>query len=104
VKASVPPAQRPCLPKRVSARGHDLTFADTLCGYGCIAHLPGNAEKLHPRSSSNSNFLAPRREGTVHGEAARRCTWGRTTQVWDRFVTHGEERRRLALFRCTQLA
>jgi len=29
---------------------------------------------------------------------------GRTTQVWDALVTHGEERpRKLALFRCTQL-
>jgi len=34
---------------------------------------------------------------------ARAVHLGRTTHVWDAVVTHGEERRRLALFRCTQL-
>src|SRR5580765_8266586 len=41
-------------------------------------------------------------EGTLYGEA-RAVHLGRTTQVWDALVSHGEERRKLALFRCTQL-
>jgi uncharacterized protein (TIGR00369 family) len=49
-----------------------------------------------------ANFLNTAQEGRLHGEA-RAVHLGRTTQVWDALVTHGEERRKLALFRCTQL-
>ena len=49
-----------------------------------------------------ANFLGTAREGKLHGEA-RAVHLGRTTQVWDAIVTHGDERRKLALFRCTQL-
>src|SRR3979409_883230 len=28
--------------------GAIVTFADTLAGYGCIAHLPGDAQKFNP--------------------------------------------------------
>jgi acyl-coenzyme A thioesterase PaaI-like protein len=38
----------------------------------------------------------------LYGEA-RAVHLGRSTQVWDAVVTHGEERRKLALFRCTQM-
>jgi len=79
--------------------GTVIAFADTLCGYGCLAHLPGNAENF-TTVELKANFLNTAREGALHGEA-RAVHLGRTTQVWDAIVTYGE--RKLALFRCTQL-
>jgi uncharacterized protein (TIGR00369 family) len=81
--------------------GAIVSFADTLAGYGCIAHLPENAQNF-TTVELKVNFLNTATEGTLYGEA-RAVHLGRTTQVWDALVTHGEERRKLALFRCTQL-
>jgi uncharacterized protein (TIGR00369 family) len=81
--------------------GTIIAFADTLAGYGCISHLPGNAQNF-TTVELKANFLNTAREGTLYGEA-RPVHLGRTTQVWDALVTHGEDRRKLALFRCTQL-
>jgi uncharacterized protein (TIGR00369 family) len=81
--------------------GAIVTFADTLAGYGCISHLPGNAQNF-TTVELKVNFLNTATEGTLYGEA-RAVHLGRTTQVWDALVTHGEDRRKLALFRCTQL-
>jgi len=79
--------------------GTVVTFADTLCGYGCITHLPDGAENF-TTVELKTNFLNTAREGTLHGEA-RAVHLGRTTQVWDAVISHGE--RKLALFRCTQI-
>ena len=81
--------------------GTVVAFADTLCGYGCITHLSDGAENF-TTVELKTNFLNTAREGTLYGEA-RAVHLGRTTQVWDAVVTHGEQRRKLALFRCTQL-
>ena len=81
--------------------GTIVSFADTLAGYGCVAHLPANAQNF-TTIELKTNFLNTAKEGTLYGEA-RAVHLGRTTHVWDAVVTHGEERRRLALFRCTQL-
>jgi len=81
--------------------GAVVSFADTLAGYGCISHLPANAQNF-TTVELKANFLNTAQEGRLHGEA-RAVHLGRTTQVWDALVTHGEERRKLALFRCTQL-
>jgi len=81
--------------------GAIVTFADTLAGYGCIAHLPGNAQNF-TTVELKANFLNTAAEGVLYGEA-RAVHLGRTTQVWDAVVSHGGERRKLALFRCTQL-
>ena len=81
--------------------GTIIAFADTLAGYGCISHLPTNAQNF-TTVELKANFLNTAAEGTLHGEA-RAVHLGRTTQVWDALVVHGEERRKLALFRCTQL-
>jgi len=79
--------------------GTVIAFADTLCGYGCVAHLPEKAENF-TTIELKANFLNTAREGALRGEA-RAVHLGRTTQVWDATITHGE--RKLALFRCTQL-
>lgn len=81
--------------------GTIVAFADTLSGYGCIAHLPAGAENF-TTLELKSNFLNTAREGMLYGEA-RAVHLGCSTHVWDAVVTHGEERRKLALFRCTQL-
>jgi uncharacterized protein (TIGR00369 family) len=81
--------------------GTIVTFADTLSGYGCVAHLPAGAENF-TTVELKSNFLNTAREGTLYGEA-RAVHLGRTTQVWDAVVMHGPDRRKLAFFRCTQL-
>jgi 1,4-dihydroxy-2-naphthoyl-CoA hydrolase len=81
--------------------GTIVSFADTLAGYGCISHLPGNAQNF-TTVELKANFLNTAAEGTLYGEA-RAVHLGRTTHVWDALVTHGEDRRKLALFRCTQL-
>jgi uncharacterized protein (TIGR00369 family) len=81
--------------------GTVVAFADTLSGYGCISHQPEKAENF-TTIELKANFLNTAREGTLYGEA-RAVHLGRTTQVWDAIVTHGPDRRRLALFRCTQM-
>jgi uncharacterized protein (TIGR00369 family) len=81
--------------------GAVIAFADTLAGYGCVAHLPQGAQNF-TTVELKTNFLGTATQGRLYGEA-RAVHLGRTTQVWDATVVHGEERRKLALFRCTQL-
>ena len=81
--------------------GTVVTFADTLAGYGCISHLPEGAENF-TTVELKTNFLNTARDGRLYGEA-QAVHLGRTTQVWDAVIAHGEDRRRIALFRCTQL-
>ena len=81
--------------------GAVIAFADTLAGYGCVAHLPEGAQNF-TTLEVKTNFLGTATQGKLYGEA-RAVHLGRTTQVWDALVTHGKEPRKLALFRCTQL-
>ena len=101
VKGELPLRKALLAPNGYLHAGTIVTFADTLSGYGCIAHLPDGAENF-TTIELKANFLGTAREGRLYGEA-RAVHTGRTTQVWDAVVTHGEERRKLALFRCTQL-
>lgn len=76
-------------------------LADTMCGYGCIAHLPEGAENF-TTVELKSNHLSTAREGTIEVEA-RPVHLGRTTQVWDAVVKHQNTGKTIALFRCTQM-
>lgn len=76
-------------------------LADTMCGYGCIAHLPEGAENF-TTVELKSNHLGTAREGTIEVEA-RPAHLGRTTQVWDAVVKHQNTGKTIALFRCTQM-
>jgi 1,4-dihydroxy-2-naphthoyl-CoA hydrolase len=76
-------------------------LADTMCGYGCIAHLPEGA-KGFTTIELKSNFLGTALNGTIFVEA-RPTHLGRTTQVWDAVVKHRETAKTIALFRCTQM-
>lgn len=78
-----------------------VALADTICGYGCIAHLPEGAENF-TTVELKSNHLGTARDGTIYVEA-RPVHLGRTTQVWDAVVSHVETKKTIALFRCTQM-
>lgn len=76
-------------------------LADTMCGYGCISHLPEGARGF-TTIELKSNFLGTALDGCIYVEA-RPVHLGRTTQVWDAVVTHRETAKTIALFRCTQM-
>ena len=76
-----------------------IMLADTLCGYGCMLHLPEGAQSF-TTIELKSNHLGTARDGRVEG-SARPVHLGRTTQVWDATVTAGGKT--IALFRCTQM-
>jgi len=101
VKGEIPLRKALLAPNGYLHAGTIVTFADTLSGYGCIAHLPDGAENF-TTVELKTNFLGTAKEGTLYGEA-RAVHLGRTTQVWDAVMMYGEEQRKLALFRCTQL-
>ncbi len=76
-----------------------IMLADTLCGYGCMLHLPEGAQSF-TTIELKSNHLGTAREGRIEC-SARPVHLGRTTQVWDATVTAGGKT--IALFRCTQM-
>lgn len=78
-----------------------VALADTMCGYGCIAHLPEGA-KGFTTIELKSNHLGTALDGTIWVEASP-AHLGRTTQVWDATVRHRETGKTIALFRCTQM-
>lgn len=76
-------------------------LADTMCGYGCISHLPEGA-KGFTTIELKSNHLGTALDGTIYVEA-RPEHLGRTTQVWAAVVKQRETGKTIALFRCTQM-
>jgi uncharacterized protein (TIGR00369 family) len=78
-----------------------VTLADTSCGYGCSASLPGGAYGF-TTIELKSNHLGTARDGTIECVATA-AHLGRTTQVWDAVVTHQQTGKTLAIFRCTQM-
>jgi 1,4-dihydroxy-2-naphthoyl-CoA hydrolase len=78
-----------------------IALADTACGFGCIAHLPGDADNF-TTIELKANFIGTAREGTLTC-VARPVHLGRTTQVWDATVTRHDDGGTIALFRCTQM-
>jgi uncharacterized protein (TIGR00369 family) len=81
--------------------GTIVALADTSAGYGCAASLPEGATGF-TTIELKSNHLGTAREGTIKCVATA-VHRGKTTQVWDAVVTHGESGRTIALFRCTQM-
>jgi uncharacterized protein (TIGR00369 family) len=78
-----------------------VALADTACGYGCLAHLPQDATNF-TTIELKTNFLGTARDGTI-ACTARPVHLGRTTHVWDATVFRREDRRTIAIFRCTQM-
>lgn len=77
-----------------------IVLADTSAGYATVAHLPEGA-KGFTTIELKSNFLGTALEGLLACECSAEHL-GRTTHVWSAVVS-GEQGRRLALFRCTQM-
>ena len=77
-----------------------IALADTMAGYGTIAHLPDGA-RMFTTIELKSNFLGTVREGEIACTATP-VHLGRMTQVWDAVVTAAGERK-IAIFRCTQM-
>ena len=80
--------------------GAIVTFADTVCGYGCIASLPEGRTNF-TTIELKTNFVRRVRGASLSCEG-RMAHGGRTTQVWDATVAD-EDGKPVALFRCTQL-
>ena len=78
-----------------------VALADTMCGFGCISHLPEGASGF-TTIELKTNHLGTALAGTIYAEA-RPQHLGRTTQVWDAVVRHRETDKTIALFRCTQM-
>ena len=76
-----------------------IALADTMAGYGTVAHLPEGAATF-TTIELKSNFLGTARDGVIECTATP-AHRGRMTQVWDAVVT--AEKRKIALFRCTQM-
>ena len=76
-------------------------LADTMCGYGCISHLPEGA-KGFTTVELKSTHLSTALDGTIYVEA-RPLHLGRSTQLWDAVVRHRQTGKTIALFRCTQM-
>ncbi|MGL4575806.1 MAG: PaaI family thioesterase [Burkholderiaceae bacterium] len=98
-RLSMPITQAHFAPNGFLHAGAIVTLADTACGYGCVASLPQGASGF-TTIELKSNHLGTAREGQIE-VAAKLFHGGRTTQVWDAHVTHGEKV--IALFRCTQM-
>jgi len=77
-----------------------VALADICCASGSFATVPAGAS--FTTIELKVNLLGTALAGEVRAEAKLQHA-GRTTQVWDAVVTHTETRRKLALFRCTQL-
>ena len=105
VEAGILCSRLPIKPEMLAPNGflHAATIvalADTSAGYATIAHLPAGAEGF-TTIELKTNFFGTLTEGLLLCEASL-VHGGRTTQVWDAEV-RGENGRRLALFRCTQM-
>jgi uncharacterized protein (TIGR00369 family) len=78
-----------------------VALADTTAGYGCVANLPDGAIGF-TTIELKSNHVGTQLEGALLSEGSLAHS-GRTTQVWDVVVTGEESRKKIALFRCTQM-
>jgi len=79
--------------------GTVVTLADTCAGYGCLASLPAAASGF-TTIELKSNHLGTARGGQIEC-VAKAVHLGKTTQVWDALVSHGDKT--IAIFRCTQM-
>lgn len=81
--------------------GSIVTLADTIAGYACLYNLPEKAISF-TTMELKINFMGSIKSGFIRAEAAMSHA-GKTTQVWDVTVMSEENKKTIALFRCTQL-
>ena len=78
-----------------------IALADTSCGNATIAHLPQGA-KGFTTIETKCNHVGTLREGTAECIATA-VHIGRSTQVWDAVVFDSATKRKIGVFRCTQM-
>lgn len=81
--------------------GAGFTLAELLCAYGVSTDWPDGA-KSFTTAEVKCNFVGTALEGEVE-IVATLIHSGRTTQLWDVEITSVANRRRMALFRATQI-
>lgn len=81
--------------------GAIVTFADTICGFGCIVFMPAGASGF-TTVELKTNFLGTALDGALTCEGFM-IHGGRSTQVWDATVIREGSGQTVALFRCTQM-
>jgi uncharacterized protein (TIGR00369 family) len=101
VRARLPIRRELLAPNGYLHAGSVVTFADTLCGYGCRLSVPEGASGF-TTIELKSNFLGTVREGAVMSTATL-VHGGRMTQVWDAEVVDEATSKPIAHFRCTQM-
>lgn len=79
-----------------------IALADTLCAYGAGEARPKDSQSF-TTVELKTNFLGSAAAGDVISGEATPVHLGRTTQVWDATVVNETTRRKIAVFRCTQL-
>lgn len=78
-----------------------ITLADTLAGYGCLASLPAGAHGF-ATSTITSHHLASAEVDDVLHAVAELHHGGRSTQIWDVYITRASDDRAVASLRCLQ--
>ncbi len=81
--------------------GSIVALADSCCGYGTVASLPGGASGF-TTIELKSNFFSTARDGFIVC-TARPLHKGRSTQVWDAQIKRESDGGNIAQFRCTQM-
>lgn len=81
--------------------GSIITLADSSAGFGCHYNLPSEATGF-TTIELKSNHLGTVLEGVLECTATLTHS-GKTTQVWDAFVSDKKSGKKLALYRCTQM-
>ncbi len=101
IAARMPLRQAHLAPNGFLHAGSIVSLADTLCGFATVLNLPEGASGF-TTIELKTNFLGTALEGVLFAQATP-LHKGRTTQVWDAVVSHGEGGKTLAHFRCTQM-
>lgn len=81
--------------------GAVATFGDTVCGWGCRASLPEDAQGFVTLELKTS-FISTARAGDLIATATG-VHLGRRTQVWEASLARHGDGKEIARFACTQL-
>ena len=81
--------------------GAVATFGDTVCGWGCRASLPDDAQGFVTLEFKTS-FISTAREGNLIA-TAEGVHLGRRTQIWEARLARQSDGKEIARFACTQL-
>lgn len=101
VELELPLSDQHMAPNGYLHAGAVVSLADSACGVACARALPEGAAGF-TTIELKSNFLSTALEGVIAARAEAEHL-GRTTQIWSAKVTHKDNGKTIALFRCTQM-